>query len=1418
MSRAWIVLGVMAVVLPVFAGIVPNPGFEDVAGGKLVGWTLDNNALPETGSVTTKQGVTVSSDASSVGTGKRCLKMTGSGRAEGDYALVGSPSLRLLPGFTYEISLAYRAEGLLPESGDRKRYTALIMDLFCNGDKGRIDGCRIITFTNSRGWVTLKKTFIPPPGTTWSQIRLQFVNNNPNSTAAIWWDNLAIQPLDFTLANTGFEQAEVAWKPVGAAKTAWVRDGARTGKYAVSVSDAPDGLFSGWATEIPVREDRAYRFGGFIKGGDLAPNGFIGGGALAVQFLDAAGQALGKLITSPAVPAKTEWTEVKTPRAQPPAGAVSARLTAGLQYCRGTAWFDDLNLIADIAEAANAARVQRDVPRPSDGVRYATNLLKNGDVETGAQGKPQGWTYIGSAEPNWTPEEITRLHTDGRPQYNIGRGRGEWSREIAYAGGGALLNISIDPPLSPNHQWYGRTPVDAYWLSDPMPCAPGKAYLAGCWLRPGERIGEAWWGPLELRFYDARGKQLAPASYIRCAISEAPAGEWSYWATMPYVAPAEAATMRLRFGQEFKADVGGWGRTYADNLAVWELPEGATVTKVEDVGLHTQRYREWFRAAHAQVKPPYQPSPAESGEYESCWGKMVNAVTGSLYKDPAAPVEVRFTLTNILGEARRLSLRITRTDWLGNADPPIVVQPEVVKGFSDTTVSVKLPPSRGFGTFHLDVEIHEGPAIMGRFTGRYAVMPPLTRPRTAENIWGVTLLSAVHADGRPFENEMGAMLQTAGFGLAWVRIHFSLNPAQRDKAIAETLKVVEWYRALGLRPILQLSPEWKRPAVKAEYEAAGKVIGTAFKGKVVAYGNHGVEQANSTSPYRGGGKDRLTDEEYDTILAGIYDGIKAVDPASTVLIGNISTDWEAKTVRRLYGPPANGRFDGTILNAYLGQVMTARNNLREFDKHGDTGKTVWMEEQAEQRSPFEGEARRYGEADGAKNMVRTWLALAGTLSPRIKAVTQWGFVGNSEADIVMVTTNLQPRPQFVAHAVMADALADARFIGDRSGGDVSIFEWKRGDGPFFAVWANAGERDLTLEVPAGKLTVMDLMGNRTALTASKKLLTLHVTSTPVYLFGGGAVSISKRLELRLSHGDLQAGKPQLRLSIKNNDRAAVSGKATFQGEIAGEAIRPFSLKPGETTVMVVPVKPGLPTGKQTPFRVECRTAGGALYAAATSLNFAQATRVAAPPALDGSWRGWESARVIPFGEAWQVVPTSVPDEKYTGPGDISGKLRLLWDARFLYLGVEALDDAFVPQPARGMSGFMGDSIEFGLQPAGLRAPTAPYFEYELYLPDGQPPYAASHRFPLPAGSVDKWQAAVTPTGTRGNVNYQAAIPWADLGLGAPAPGNVFTLAVVLNDADVPDRLSGGRCRIRWFEGVDNAKNPEGFGDVTLVEP
>ncbi|MFA6290494.1 MAG: sugar-binding protein [Victivallales bacterium] len=1220
-------------------------------------------------------------------------------------------------------------------------------------------------------------------------------------------------PLDAEIRNGDFEEGRQSpefWTVIGSGKSEWVSEPVHGGKKAISVTDAGNGIFSGWSMNVPVRPDRTYSFGGFIKGGNLNPDGFVGGGAFCLQFLDYDGQEIGNPIVSDAVGANKDWTKVMTRATQPPANAAQARLTAGLQFCRGSAWFDDLSIEIANAETKDVATVERKVPDPSKDVTYAKNLLKNGDVEEGADGKPAGWTYFGRSERDWTEDEIKAFHTNGRPDFKIGRARGEWS-ETAYSGKYSLLNVSIDPPLSKNHQWYGRNPVDGYWLSEPMPCMPGRTYVASAWILPGAEISEAWFGPFELQFFNDRKKNVGQV--VRCSLSKTASGQWSFWATMPYKAPESATSMRLRFGQELKADRGGWGRTYADNLSVWELPEG---TETPDFsGLSGKRYFKWFSGAISALKPPYISSPAKAPAYESCTGRAVNTTEGNIFGDPSSKLKVKFLIQNLLGEDRKVNLRVTRTDWLGNASGPFEAQETRLPAFSEIPVGMEIPPSNSFGAFHLDVQILENNVQTGAFSGRYAVLPPLKRPRTAENRLGVTPLTEIKADGSSREKEIAKLMQIAGFGISWVRMHF--DPESPEKAMSVAKKQVMWYRSIGIDPVLQLMVNNPR---KQNYESCreiGKKIAKEFKGLVAAYGDWAIETANSASPFRGGGKDRLTDLEYDTILSGIYDGIKAETPEALVLIGNIATDFEAKTIERLYGKPANGKFDGAILNSYMGHITVAQASLAAFDRHNDKNKTLWCEEHAEQRSPFEGEARRYGEGEGARNLVRHWLTLLGAVGDRMRCVTMWGFCPNTDADINMLSSELQPRPQFVAHAVMADAIADARLKANRSAGNYSLYEWERGDSVLLTAWANAGESDLTLEVPSGKLIMTDLMGNSREEKAVDNIFTVHLTSAPVFISSKGKLETSKRVEVSLGNGTISADKPQLRVRIKNNTKNTVSVQLKISGPITGDGNPKTSIEAGKTYEIMVPVKGDLPAGTRSNFRAEAVTEKGT-YAESASLNFACAAKAEKAPSLDGTWNGWEKSVPIVFGTGPdEIRKPNIPGESHEGPSDIKGKFRMMWDKGFFYLGVESFDDSFVSQPARGASGFMADSIEFAFQPDNIRMQSAAWHEFELYLPAGQDKFAASRRFPSPS-VITGWNAVVKPTGERGNVIYQLAIPWKELDVSNPKAGKVISFALVLNDQDKADsQLGGNRGWVNWFNGVCTGKNPEQFGDVVLAE-
>jgi hypothetical protein len=1423
------------------AQLVLNPSFEQSQSGKLVGWKLDQGRsnyveIPADGSsIDSAEGTSVFLEEETVsGESGVSHALTFIG-AQQTHRVVHSDPFPLVPGYNYGLTVVYRAEGLVAESLD-KNYSALNVDLYMERDAApRFMGmARVKGINDSAGWSSVNRltpyrgsnSILIPDGTEYGVLRPALVNRT-SSSATVWIDSIDLTPLDLTLRNGGFEKGETepeAWVPFGGAEMAWTDEHSHGGQHAVSVSNAGEGLFSGWSTRIPVRADRAYTFSGYIKGGDLNANGFISGGALSIQFLDRDGQAIGEPTLSPAVGGRTDWTEVRTDSVTPPVGAVLARLVAGMTYCIGTAWYDDLSVETEVVVAKDAKLLERPNPQPTQRVRYAENLLKNGEVEVGQGDQPEGWTYHGRSEPDWTESEVKTYHEVGRPKFNVGRGIGKWSRGRSYAGSGALLNESIDPPLFMGNQWHAYAPVDGYWLSDSMPCEPGKPYVASAWMKVGRTIGigaAMWLGPLEIRFYNNNGKQLQPVHSMRSGMSALEAGVWTYYATLPYVAPEGATQMRLRFGHEFHANRGGQGRTLADNLAVWQLPEEASLPDYKTIPNNTEAYRDWFREATQTLKPPYLSSPSSFPSYESVWAKVQNTQIGNLFYDSEADVALQLTLTNVLGESRELTFEGVRYDAWGNEDADFKSQKLSLKGASTDTYSIQLPPTHAYGAWYIDGTILEQDVPVGHVNGRYAVLPELN-PENEPNhsAFAVTNLVPIMNDGRPFEKELGEMLRIAGFGTTWERVRYQPNEASIHKSMEELEPILDWYRQYGINAVVTIRPELIRPVDPKVYEAAGRVVGRTLNGKVAALGNWGIEQANSASPYRGGGADRWTDFEFDTIMAAQYDGIKEVAPELTVLTGNIATDFEAKTIRRHYEAPGNGKFDGSIMNAYMSAYGVAENAIKEFDRHGDTWKTVWWEETAEQRSPFEGDARRYGEISGPKQMVRTWLTMLGKLYPRLQNVTMWGFVRKIEQDIVMVTPSLQPRPHYVAHAVMADKLRTFTAVTDRSTEDGrSIFDWAVSRGTLLTAWMHSGEGSLTLEVPSGSLVVTDIMGNSQQRQAVDGVVTVELSAYPVYIESLGSLQISQRISAGLTHASTELGQRMLQLDLKNNAASSVHGDIIWSENFVDTEPTTFDLAAGESIQIQRQAQPDLPTNERSPFSCTIQTSTGGTYGATAALNFAQAVHAPSKPNLDGTWIGWEEAPAITFGLVpEEVVAVRLPkDVSYRGAGDIFGTLRMMWDDEYLYLGIESTDDHFVTVPERNRTGFMGDSIEFGIQPDGQTATEAPYWEYEVYQPSKTPGrYMASRRRPLPVADMEEWDAVIQPTGENGNAVLQIALPWSDAGVSRVEPGKVFSMALVLNDADRPDRFSGERKRVRWFQGVDKEKNPSAFGDVVLV--
>ncbi|HEY3398678.1 MAG TPA: sugar-binding protein [Armatimonadota bacterium] len=1389
------------------ANLVPNPGFEEGAGGVAAVWKV-----PETG-LKGEGGTVANWTTEEAHTGTRSLKMQMTGENEG-FLLVATPQLPVKPGFDYEVSFWYKVAGLRAETVDRNNFALLLVDNFVHTAEPikYLSNNRIWVRQDSPEWQRASLTFhVTEPNAANVQVRLELSSHMAGLKPVAYIDDVDFEPLDTPLPNGGAEAGTdepERWLHTETGNPAWSTAQAHGGTHSLALTDPPNGKPSGWYMDVPCRPDRKYALAGWVKTAQVNANGTPTGGYLALTYLDATGAALGAAAISPALSGNNDWTKLQVEAPAPPPGAVFLRVAAQMVFCKGTAWFDDLELTSSPAEAAIVQRVPRIVTGPQPGRTYATNLLANPDVEQGANGQPTGWTWVGKSDPDWTAAELDTFYKSGYPNPNLGRGRGEWSEE-AFAGRHALLSIPVEPPLSKRFQWYGLGEVDAYWQSDAMPCAPGQPYFAGGWLKITNPLYQTWQGPLRLFFYDANGRWLdAP----RPRVSSEPwkPGQWAWYCTAPYIAPAGAVTMRLRFNQALRADNGTFGRMWGDDFAVWAVPAEAQALTVPPP-FNVPQFKQYFVAAHQKTLPPYLPAPEFVPVGDTAWVTVDTAQPGNLFFNPQQPTPLSITVSNLLAEPRQLEVALVRYDWQGNRQnlAPLKLS---VPGWGQATAAVPVPAAGRFDCYYVETTVAESGAATGSGVGRFAVLPRPTRPRytPATTHWQVMPLTQLADPTGPYAREFGEMLKLAGYGSVRVNI-YGMDKADlagiQDLYTKQYQPLLKFYRGLGLDITANIYYPGREVAAN---------IARVFGSDIAVWDVGGVEQANHGSPFRATGG--MSDEDYDQHVAESIDGIREVLPQATIMSGAIASDMEATVLTRWYAAGIAQKFAGFTYNTYGSFTATIKNNLAMMAAHGEPNKYAWIEEIPAHNAPVSGPERRYGEKAGAANMVRVYVSLLSDFYPRFARITTWSFLeAGADSEYSMVMSDLSPRPSYPAMVVLTDKFGQAKF--DQAMGDerLAVYRWREGERTLGVLWSNLGTQTVTLETKSPRVTVTDLMGNARTLPVTGGMLSLPLTEEPVYLEGAGDFVVSRRLALDLTQGVCPAtGPPTLNLLVRNTGPQRLGGTVRL---IAASAPDPaqaaFDLAPGQE--LKVPIKvTGTPVvSKREPFRVEATTKEGFTYATTVNLNFARAAHAQTPPAVDGTWKGWEAAPVIFLGDRDRVKASINPGESWTGPADASGKLRLLWDDKYLYLGVEATDDIFKPQPEAGFNGFTGDSLEFALQPDHLLRADVKQQEFELFLPGGQGAPRLNWRFPNRA--MTTWPVAVKPTGAAGNVNYQVAIPWAEIGVKAPAAGRTLSLSVVLNDTDT-DYFTGGRTILEWFGGLaSSGKDPSQYGDLTLCE-
>ncbi len=205
---------------------------------------------------------------------------------------------------------------------------------------------------------------------------------------------------------------------------------------------------------------------------------------------------------------------------------------------------------------------------------------------------------------------------------------------------------------------------------------------------------------------------------------------------------------------------------------------------------------------------------------------------------------------------------------------------------------------------------------------------------------------------------------------------------------------------------------------------------------------------------------------------------------------------------------------------------------------------------------------------------------------------------------------------------------------------------------------------------------------------------------------------------------------------------------------------------------------------------------------------ARAARMTKPPSIDGKLEDWPETETILLGAA---VPDTVKIPKeYGGETDCSAVVKLAWDEQHLYLAARVRDNRH-HQEQTGQTIWQGDCIQLAFRDAAPRQ-EAGYEgnEYELGLTlAGNRPILFQwmpERRPAESGELSVLR--------RGSVTtYEAALPWALLGVTRASPGKRVSWSMTVNDND-GDAFRGW---LEWTPGICGGKDSSAFGWL-LLEP
>lgn len=266
----------------------------------------------------------------------------------------------------------------------------------------------------------------------------------------------------------------------------------------------------------------------------------------------------------------------------------------------------------------------------------------------------------------------------------------------------------------------------------------------------------------------------------------------------------------------------------------------------------------------------------------------------------------------------------------------------------------------------------------------------------------------------------------------------------------------------------------------------------------------------------------------------------------------------------------------------------------------------------------------------------------------------------------------------------------------------------------------------------------------------------------------------------------------LRLTLKNDANRTVTATATV--DMIGsrtDTISNIVLAPGETTVL--PITNAVPENRPltAPLPVVAQVNAGTTMATwSGNVYFWSAGKTWGAPLTLGSAQEWQ-------GE----------DGAWAGPDDLSATVQARYDEHNLYLRAEVTDDVFTP-PGADLEAERGDSIRVAVDPHWSRrvdAPKALVFTLALTA-DGPKAFRGV------SGSEPAPGAALTVARAEARTQYEAFIPWSELGVTNVRPSRTLGFSLLVNDDDGEGHKGG----LAYGDGIAGDNRPDRYAALTLL--